>query len=619
MDIEQLAVNQVSTLIARCPHLTPYISVSDKIPFTDGHIDMHSNQQKTNVNAIGRVHVQIKGRSVKGKMQALDKYSLRVVDLRAYLNFSGVLYFVVNLGDRPSKTQTYYALLSPFRIQEILERSKSKQKSISVQLKRFPKSADKIEKIVNLALKTRVQNPKQGLDPALISGITEFTIHSISKIDLEKPIAFSLNHDDFAVFAKTKGGMEIALPGEFQLVPHDYIGKRVDGTISCGDIQFESPFCRRVNGDTVEFHLSETLRLTLSPPSSGKPGSINLQLADRLDYRLRDIRFYLGCVDTGEIELNGETVKMTVSIPDNVEEFRGHYEYLQRLETLFKRFAVPTALITLSEITEKRLNQLGALYQSLVRDVPSAIEHKMQGRIFQPVGRWGLELVTVKTDDQWRIIDTFAPGLPYSLVKEGQSADGEVLFYPVTPYEMLDAQQTARTLNLHLSSIVSTYEVICQSDHFESVANHAVLRLIQAADIEFDRAQEFLEGAERLNEWLISRYGEETHHLVNRMQIHAHSRDLMDTEQQTIRNLRRTAIREDSKKSLQIELACAVLLRDSRDIADIINRMESEELEEFKIWPIWNLVDSSKRVEPKLSMLQAKVPGLWMKWSEQED
>lgn len=47
--IEQAAVNYISDLISRCPHLVPYIDSNDKTPFTDGRIDIHNISDSENV------------------------------------------------------------------------------------------------------------------------------------------------------------------------------------------------------------------------------------------------------------------------------------------------------------------------------------------------------------------------------------------------------------------------------------------------------------------------------------------------------------------------------------------------------------------------------------------
>ena len=47
MDIETLAVAEIASLVARCPHLKPVISTNDKTVFTDGHIEVYQGLGQT--------------------------------------------------------------------------------------------------------------------------------------------------------------------------------------------------------------------------------------------------------------------------------------------------------------------------------------------------------------------------------------------------------------------------------------------------------------------------------------------------------------------------------------------------------------------------------------------
>lgn len=617
MNTEQLAVNHVSTLIALCPHLTPYISVNDKTPFTDGHIDMYSSESKTNDTIIGRVDVQVKGRTIKAARKAPGTYRVRVADLRAYLNFSGVLYLVVNIHEKPHKMKASYALLNPFRIDELLGGIKSGQKSVAIRLKPFPKKPEQIEELIRFALRTKVQNPQQGIDPLLLSNLTEVTIHGLGKVNLSKPVEFNLSEDDVAAFLKTEGGMEIALSGYIQVTPHEYIGEQFNGTIGSGHVLFENPIRRRVDDKTVEVQLSDNLTFSVAHTASGYSGGLSFQLADRLDQRLRDIGFYLACIETGELKLNGVSMKIAVDSATDIDDLQSHYMHLQELESLCEKLAVPTALIPLREITEERSKQLGLVHRSLVLGIPLKGQQAIHGRIFQPVGNEGLELMTVELGDGWEIVDIFAPNLPVQFATVVESESGEKSWRVITPYEILDAHQTARTLNLHLNTIVSAYEAIEQHDNAGTLANQTVLRLIHAADINPSRKTEFLDGAKALNEWLISRNGEETHHIINQMQIYTRSRSLIDNEQRILRDIRRAAIKKSNRNALQIELSCAILLDETKEIHDAIDRISDKDLNEFKTWPIWNLIGTNGKAETIAATPEAKAINLWMKRTEE--
>lgn len=100
MDVENLAVARIVTMLSRCPHLGPQIAANDKTLFTDGHVEVYDGLAKTKKDWRGRVSVQVKGHSRRGK---LNSFAIPRVDLLAYQKDSGVLYFVV-LVDKAGKT-----------------------------------------------------------------------------------------------------------------------------------------------------------------------------------------------------------------------------------------------------------------------------------------------------------------------------------------------------------------------------------------------------------------------------------------------------------------------------------------------------------------------------------
>jgi hypothetical protein len=67
LNIEGLAVSAETDILALCPDLHDQITVNDKTPVTDGHIDLYKSGNHSNTNLIGRVFVQVKGRTTCGK------------------------------------------------------------------------------------------------------------------------------------------------------------------------------------------------------------------------------------------------------------------------------------------------------------------------------------------------------------------------------------------------------------------------------------------------------------------------------------------------------------------------------------------------------------------------
>ncbi|MGP5704054.1 hypothetical protein, partial [Glutamicibacter arilaitensis] len=145
MNIELLAVNKVNDALLYCPHLEPAIDSLDRIAFTDGHIDLHSEtDQHTNQNFVGRVSVQVKGKTVSNLDSYKPTFSIETAALKAYAGTGGVLYFVVFMGKRGQSASAHYRILTPFFIEELLRGTKPKQKSKTVQLRKLPSRTEEI-------------------------------------------------------------------------------------------------------------------------------------------------------------------------------------------------------------------------------------------------------------------------------------------------------------------------------------------------------------------------------------------------------------------------------------------------------------------------------------------
>ncbi|WP_336649105.1 hypothetical protein [Microbacterium sp. MMO-10] len=134
MEVEELAVAKVQSMIARCPHLKPFITTNDKTPLTDGHVDVYRGLGRKNSDWHGRVSVQVKGRTRSTKRKAELAFGISRTDLQAFQADGGVLYFYVAVNAK-GKCVPYYALLSPFTIEYYLRQVPEEQESISVSFK----------------------------------------------------------------------------------------------------------------------------------------------------------------------------------------------------------------------------------------------------------------------------------------------------------------------------------------------------------------------------------------------------------------------------------------------------------------------------------------------------
>ncbi|WP_285115050.1 hypothetical protein [Leifsonia sp. fls2-241-R2A-40a] len=602
MDVEALAVSKIMSMLARCPHLQAFITTNDKTPFTDGYIDLYSGLHRSKKEWRGRVTVQVKGRSGRSKGPT-STYAVAKTDLLAFQKDSGVLYFVVSIDKKSGNRTPYYALLSPYAIEWLLQAAEAERDSVSVPLKKLPNDPGQIESLVDLALKTRDQNVTIGFDPVLFSRLESFTVHTASNLrleELEGPLTLSPGTTDFALVLNTTDGLSIPLSGQFQILPHGYLWHHADIRLRSGHTTYQGVDLRRIDKDTVELRLSEGLHVIMRDLPEGRSSSVNLTLENVLYDRLKAMDFFAALLDTQTLELNGQASAFVITKEAEGAQMRKHLAALKELQELFDALAVNTRLVDLSEISEAESEQLAVLYRAIVRGEEIPNPNWEVSRVLQALGKWNLMLLISpgSADGRWRIVDPFSAEIRQQFRWSSGEEDGENDRIPITAYDIVEVEHLQTVLNLRLESIVGAYQALADFPTTLGLANQRVLALLEAADSCVERGPEFLDGAERLNEWVISQ-DSAAHHLINRWQIVVRRAGLSAEQRSEVREFRRQVVRDDPENRIELELACEILLGDTESVDDLSRQLPAERYAEYQKWPIWEL---HKRLsEPTIS------------------
>ncbi|MUK01800.1 hypothetical protein GM708_07540 [Vibrio cholerae] len=242
MNIELQATNKISDMVSACPHLEPVIDSNDKTPLTDGHIDVHSSSEvHSKANFEGRVSVQVKGLSFKGKWKDLPRtYSISRIDLDGYLKNQGVLYFVVFINPKTGTRKSTYILLNPYKIQALIKDMGSK-KSVAIQIKPLPSDRPKIENIVRLALQTRNENPNTRIDYTQLGDLSRIKLYTDGELNINGPLTLDHKNYDFSLVLETTGGASVYVDQVFTLIPEEYVSKPTDLIVASGDFEFSHP------------------------------------------------------------------------------------------------------------------------------------------------------------------------------------------------------------------------------------------------------------------------------------------------------------------------------------------------------------------------------------------
>lgn len=146
MDIEKLATSAVEDAISKTDYITPYINSADKQPFWDGYLCAYSDSSKKNEFFIGKVSVQVKGKSCKEFAKNEYKYLVKVTDLKSFNIEGGTIYFVVQINESGDKKIFYNALL-PFELNKMLSRAGKKNK-MTIKVYEFPTDKTEIANII---------------------------------------------------------------------------------------------------------------------------------------------------------------------------------------------------------------------------------------------------------------------------------------------------------------------------------------------------------------------------------------------------------------------------------------------------------------------------------------
>lgn len=590
MDVEAVAVAEVKRRLGLCPHLSALVTDKDKVPFTDGHVDIYSAPKKLKQHFEGRVPVQVKGRStpIRGKMPA--SFRISATDLRGFRLQGGVVFFAVLVHATTGDSTVAYRALTPFGIEALLDTLSGGQDHVTVPLQPFPADTTEVESIFWVALQAQDQRADMGFDAMLIEDSDSMTVQFVRAPDFAAPVVLSAASGDATLTLHLRSGVSIPMPGEVTIFPPTYLQQEADVVIAAGGICYERPLVRTLRPGVTEVALSDGLCLT----TNGNPGergtSVTLQPSNNLAQRMKDISFYLALSRERSFTIDGNVTPFAFDESPEDPQLREHLEILRKLDELCRVLGIDSDLISLTDVTDTQLRSLQYMHMSLIEGIELDAANASPGLMLESIGPWVIALLVLPGSDaaKWRYADPFQlENLPlFSVYK--RDASGVRTKRCATAFDSV-GENLHSVLNLNPGDAVRAYQLIEDLPDTTTLANLRVLDFIRAADHCEDRCEEFLDGAFALNSWLMNAEGDSPVHLINRWQI-LHRWGRVDAQERSaIRRLRRSANQDRAHRSEQLDALCAILLGDEEDIVDSLDQLSTTELREMQEWPIWAL------------------------------
>lgn len=591
MDVETLAVNEISTLMAECPHLVPTITTNDKTPFTDGHVDMYDGLSRAKSGWVGRIPVQVKGRRTNARGRFNTTFKISRADLAAFQQQGGVVFFLVYVDPKSGRRHPLFRVLSPFGIRDILDASPEGGADIAVELSPLPRDSASIERILYIALKSQEQRLSVGFDPSLINEGTSISIYVVDPPSFDAPLTLSSETGDSVLVLNTSNGMALPMPGELTFFPPSYLPRETKATVAAGDVTFNRPTVQQIGDRSFEVTLSRGLSVVTTGSDGEQSTTVTLSPVGNLVERVKDISFYLELTGGRSLSIDGKSTQFKFADDPDDARLREHLGTLQKVVAVFDTLHIDPNLVELADITPEQVRALLHMHHSLVEGKHLNAANGQPGLLFQPIAQWQVALLVLPADEpgSWAYGDPFAPEHQHRYRVHRKNLDGTLEPCAATAFDIL-GDEFPKVLNLHLSDITAPYDVIADLPDTITLANMRVLALIKAADAITQRSVAFLDAAAALNEWLISVDGEQEHHLINRWQI-LHRRDALGSEQRAaIRGLRRSVAIAGHPRADEVDALCAILLGDAEDTAQALARLTENELAQVKDYPIWALV-----------------------------
>ena len=592
-NIEALAVNAVSDLIAKCGHLEAFIESNDKTPITDGHVDVHGNTKHSNSTLLGRVPVQVKGRSTDSKKQA-PSFSIDRHTLKFFRTNGGGIYFFVQVRKDFESRSVFFVNLNPFRIDRMLE-SGPNRNMFAVVFQKLPEGSKEIEAIFKLALEQQKQGKAEGANEHLLEKLRSITIHSLGEISTDRPTEFNLAETDFAVTIETEGGLKLPFDMDFTVWPSSFVPHQVDATVRCGSAEYSRSTVQQIDDETSLLRLSDGLTIRARKGDGALFTNIDLTMKGSLRGQLRDLDFFLAAVHGEPLEVNGAPnipADHSFSHEQEVETLRSR---IGRIVELFDAIGVDESLVESVPWSDDDKRTLLTLHRAIVLDEDVAATSDGYGRLDIEVGPFTIVTVVSagSTPERLCFADAFNPTKRSKFRLWNTNDEGSMEEVTNgTVYESLKVHELPNVLNLHLDVIVQAYEKLEDRSVACAAANQMVLSLLSAADsVEDVRRQRLLDGAEILSDWLVANGDDKLLYKINGWQTRHRLGSLSGEEVANIRSERRLMQRIDDGDARLREACLSILLGDFDELNMIINDLPDDQAERLRSWPVWALVE----------------------------
>ena len=593
--IEQMAVNAIRDLITdTCPLLIANITSNEKTPFIDGDIAIYKTKEIKNENSIGKVPVQVKGKTY-AKFPTIYTYQIKVNDLRHYLLNGGAIYFVVAI----SKQQKVicYSPLSVVKIQNILSSIEDNQKTVSIRLSKFPTEENKIMDVVrnfyedsrkqhsfakeethpleywqknpnfqNLSINAICYGNKQPSQMELIESVNSHENYIYVKLD-NCPIPIPVSNENIKLGLLKEGKEPVTVGSKIY-----YDNFRIIRDEKAIQVQFGDAF-------VYTMHLNKT-----------HDSEFIYNCPAQIDKAVRAMEFIKAIKIEKQFKI-GDVLLNNMDFDVTYEELEQQENQLRNIANLLTTLHIDIENFKYNELSQHDLNNLQLLHRAIVKnEIIKETEFRLREDFENSVlcdikiNDKIIQVLVTKEAGGYKIEDKYNLNKIFFLEK----TDGN--FEPATPYYLLTAENYNQILNVNYQGIIETYKELYEK--YPPIINQAIF-VLNTILIAFDQSKNInlLRTAIGLNEWLQDKEIEDISpnaKKLSTLEIAYRHRELTKIERKFLYN-----IVAEAQEPLDI-LYAYILLGDIKGANDTFNDLCDDCKNYFKHQSIYYLFENMR-------------------------
>lgn len=566
---EQIAVGRVKDAILQSNILEAFIDDNDKTPSWDGNILVYKSNDTKKSNIKGKIPVQVKGTVVEKFSSETISFPFNISDLNNFLTDGGVLFFVVQIiGVYDIKI--YYTSLLPIDIDELLEKVKTNQKSVSATLK-----------VLNISSSSHLESICHSF---LHNKELQYSTHNYTK-DIE-----SFNKISFSVFPDGTSFNDYMFNNEIYLYGHENsntlpipvskmavetISHKMKNEIIIDSIKYFDNYevTNSKNNTIIRFGKNFTFYIN--------NGELTYKPLGNLKERLNDATFLNNVVEKSYFTIGGTKVSIAKSPKSESNSYSNYLRYLNEIAKLMNFFHINDEL-NMDDFNDEAYGNINILIDVVLYN--KKIKRKINPG-FLNVKIANINILTFISIDNNKniIIEDYFSSIykKYTVCYPLEQTQKNIV---CSFYIQLNATDIIKSSNLDLEIIEESVKSIALNDAYAGAVNHLILELIKAYDMNND-VTNYLDTAIKLCEWLEEYDSKPYVYIINKYQIIKRLRKLSKEEKLNLMDIRSATV-----ENIQMQCGISILLENKSDFEYNFDKLSKEECKVFCEYPIYKLI-----------------------------